>query len=134
MRSKTTYAEKLLDPRWQKKRLEVLQNYDFVCQSCCDGESTLHVHHKHYIRGRKVWEYDNKQLICLCWQCHENQHDIEDKFHDLIARIPLDGPNSRDEVFFLIAGFIGFETKIEYEHEQSLYNLGSVCSDWWVKK
>ena len=134
MRTKTTYAEQLLDPRWQKKRLEVLDYSNFSCEICGDEKSTLHVHHKHYICGRKVWEYDNKQLICLCWQCHKNQHDIEDKFHDLIARIPLDGPNSRDEVFFLIAGFIGFETKIEYEHEQSLYNLGSVCSDWWVKK
>ena len=68
MRSKTTYAEQLLDPRWQKKRLEVLDYADFACEICGDDESTLHVHHKHYIRGRKVWEYDNEQLVCLCRQ------------------------------------------------------------------
>ena len=134
MRSKTTYAEQLLDPRWQKKRLEVLDYAEFACEICGDDESTLHVHHKHYIRCRKVWEYDNEQLICLCRQCHSNQHEIEEKFHDLIARIHLDGPNGRNEVYFLISGFIGFEPEIEYEYEQSLYNLGSFCKDWWVKK
>lgn len=134
MRSKTTYAEQLLDPRWQKKRLEVLDYADFACEICGDDESTLHVHHKHYIRGRKVWEYDNEQLVCLCRQCHTNQHDNEEKFHDLIARIELDGPHSRDEVYFLISGFIGFKPEIEYDYEKALCDLGAFCRDWWVKK
>ncbi len=30
---KQQYASKLKDPRWQKKRLEILQRDDFACQS-----------------------------------------------------------------------------------------------------
>jgi len=41
-----TYAEKLRDPRWQRRRLEKLDAADFHCESCGDGESTLHVHHR----------------------------------------------------------------------------------------
>ncbi len=57
-----------------------------------------------------------------------------EKFNDLIARIPLDGPNNKDEVYFLIAGFIGYEVSIDHPNEQKLFDLGSVCADWWVKK
>ena len=134
MRTKTTYAEQLLDPRWQKKRLEVLSNAEFSCQYCGDGKSTLHVHHKQYIKGRQVWEYENSQLISLCKNCHLDQHENEEKFNDLIARIPLDGPSNKDEVYFLIAGFIGHEVNINHPNEQTIYDLGSVCAEWWVKK
>ena len=134
MRSKTTYAEQLLDPRWQKKRLEVLDYSDFACEVCGDGESTLHVHHKQYIKGRQVWEYDIDQLACLCADCHKDQHGIEEAFHDLIARIPLDGPGNKNEVYYLIAGYIGQEVDYEYEHEKTIYELGNSCLNWWKNK
>ena len=34
MPTKTTSAEQLLDPRWQKKRLEVLDYSNFSCEIC----------------------------------------------------------------------------------------------------
>ncbi len=42
----------------------------FACKKCGDTETTLHVHHKEYHDGAKVWEYDNKYLITLCKDCH----------------------------------------------------------------
>ncbi len=39
------YSEKLKDPRWQKKRLEIFQRDEFHCQQCGDGENTLCVHY-----------------------------------------------------------------------------------------
>ena len=45
------YAEKLKDPRWQKKRLEILERDAWVCQKCFDTKSTLHVHHRIYNGG-----------------------------------------------------------------------------------
>ena len=30
------YSEKLKDPRWQKKRLEILERDNFRCQYCGD--------------------------------------------------------------------------------------------------
>jgi hypothetical protein len=131
---KNTYAEQLLDPRWQKKRLEILDYFNFQCEICGDDKSTLHVHHKRYIRGRKVWEYENKQLACLCKICHSNQHDSEHKFDELIGHIQLDGPNNKDDVYFLIAGFINYEVNISNAKEEKLYQIGNEISDWWVKK
>ena len=65
-----TYSEKLKDPRWQKKRLEVLSNSNFSCDLCLDEKSELHVHHKSYIRDREVWDYDDSNFLCLCFVCH----------------------------------------------------------------
>lgn len=47
--TKSSYSEKLKDPRWQKKRLEVMESNEFCCEMCGDNESTLHVHHKEYL-------------------------------------------------------------------------------------
>lgn len=66
-----TYSEKLKDPRWQKKRLEIFQRDEFKCKFCGDAETELQVHHKEYINGRLPWEYDNEKLVTLCCHCHE---------------------------------------------------------------
>jgi hypothetical protein len=70
-----TYSEKLRDPRWQKKRLEIMQRDGFRCQECTDDSTTLHVHHTRYVKGREPWEYSNGFLVTLCEKCHENMHD-----------------------------------------------------------
>jgi len=67
---KKDYSELLKDPRWQKKRLQILQRDKFKCKLCGDEKATLHVHHKEYINGYAPWEYDNKSLITLCEDCH----------------------------------------------------------------
>lgn len=66
-----SYVDLLKDPRWQRKRLEILQRDDFTCLGCADTTTTLHVHHRRYVRGRKPWEYDNEDLQTLCETCHE---------------------------------------------------------------
>jgi hypothetical protein len=38
-----TYSEKLKDPRWQKKRLEVMKRDDFKCKLCNDETTTLQI-------------------------------------------------------------------------------------------
>lgn len=68
-----TYAEKLKDPRWQKKRLEILNRDEFTCQKCYDTESTLHVHHRYYEKGKEPWEANESALITLCESCHESE-------------------------------------------------------------
>lgn len=64
------YAELLKDPRWQRRRLEVLNAAKFACHSCRSTTETLHVHHLYYVRARKPWEYDDDALVCLCESCH----------------------------------------------------------------
>lgn len=70
---KRTYSEKLRDPKWQKKRLEILSRDEFSCQLCYDTSTTLHVHHRLYIKGNEPWEYDEKLLVTLCETCHEQE-------------------------------------------------------------
>ena len=66
-----SYIELLRDPRWQRKRLEILQRDGWACTGCHDTTKTLNVHHKIYRKGAKPWEYDDTDLITLCEDCHE---------------------------------------------------------------
>jgi hypothetical protein len=65
-----TYSDKLLDPRWQKKRLEVFQRDDFTCKLCGEKTETLHVHHQLYERGYEPWDYPLSILETYCHFCH----------------------------------------------------------------
>ncbi len=62
------YSEKLKDPRWQRKRLEVMQRDDFTCLNCGDKNQTLNVHHKQY--HGNPWESPPESLETLCEYCH----------------------------------------------------------------
>ncbi|PXV54205.1 hypothetical protein SAMN04487785_11415 [Dyella jiangningensis] len=104
-----TYWEKLKDPRWQKKRLEALQSAEFACQVCYDSESTLHVHHKQYFKGREPWEYEVEQLAVLCEACHAEHHASDDELSVVCSFLPMDSPRSRSTVASLIAGYAGQE-------------------------
>jgi hypothetical protein len=66
-----TYAEKLKDPRWQRKRLEILERDKFTCRFCRSTEKTLHVHHRIYLKGRQPWDYEDHVFATLCEDCHE---------------------------------------------------------------
>lgn len=68
--AKKSYAEKLKDPRWQKKRLAIFKRDGWRCKLCGDDETTLQVHHKKYIDGNEPWDYSNSDLITLCEHCH----------------------------------------------------------------
>lgn len=70
------YKEQFSDPRWQKRRLEILQRDGFMCQKCGDNKTTLHVHHKFYTDGKCVWEYGDAALITLCSECHELEEKL----------------------------------------------------------
>jgi 5-methylcytosine-specific restriction endonuclease McrA len=106
MATKTDYAQQLLHPNWQRKRLEVLQDAEFHCERCGDGESTLHVHHKHYVKGRKAWEYTRHELSALCETCHQAEHDKWPARSALLAMLDVDGPYGIDKFLAYGAGAI----------------------------
>ena len=76
-----TYQEQIKSPKWQKKRLEILDLRGFKCEKCSCEEKQLHVHHRFYLKGRKAWEYDNDVFQVLCHSCHENEHKKEDNIN-----------------------------------------------------
>lgn len=59
MKENLSYSEKLKHPLWQKKRLEIMQRDDFMCQSCGENDKTLNVHHLKYLKNHEIWDCDN---------------------------------------------------------------------------
>lgn len=80
------YSEKLKDPRWQKKRLEILNRDNFKCQNCNKKDKELQVHHLTYLKDCEPWEYQEYCLITLCVDCH-TQRTVQ----DLIVKCIEDG-------------------------------------------
>ena len=87
----STYWELLKDPRWQRKRLEVLERDGWACRQCKDTTTTLNVHHVYYERGRKPWEYENEALVSLCEPCHERLTGQLADLHKLIGCLASEG-------------------------------------------
>lgn len=69
-----TYSEKLKDPRWQRRRLEVMQAADFRCEWCGDASSPLHVHHLKYTG--EPWDAPAEDLECLCESHHTERTEL----------------------------------------------------------
>lgn len=85
---KKTYSEKLKDPRWQKKRLQIFERDKFTCTGCGETKKTLHVHHALYLKNKDPWDYENDFLHTLCENCHSLRGEVEDAFKECLARLP----------------------------------------------
>lgn len=122
-----TYSQKLKDPRWQKKRLEILNRDNFTCRCCGDSESTLHVHHKMYISGRDVWDYDNMLLITLCELCHTSQHEQKKEYETLLLETLYMKGFSYDDLRELACCFYYYTPFIK--HDIVNRSLGCLLND-----
>jgi hypothetical protein len=98
---KITYAEKLKDPRWQKKRLEIFQRDKFRCMECFSDEKSLQVHHIAY-KGKDPWDTPNKLLVTYCHECHQKEEDSLKVVGEMFVKIMrADGENSIGMEYFL---------------------------------
>lgn len=68
------YVELLKDPRWDKKRKQILRRDGCQCRKCHIQNVPIHVHHIYYIGTRKPWEAPDQYLISLCKECHDKEH------------------------------------------------------------
>ncbi|HUX44124.1 MAG TPA: hypothetical protein VMV57_05170 [Terracidiphilus sp.] len=66
------YNEKLKDPRWQRRRLEIFQRDNWQCQLCSRTDLELHVHHL-YRTTENPWDEPDLHLLTVCRLCHEQQ-------------------------------------------------------------
>lgn len=94
-----TYSEKLSDPRWQKRRLDILQRDNFSCQYCYSKDKKLNVHHRYYVSKRDPWIYPSWALVSICDDCHQSYHSYSMNyfynFEDFIDS--LSGGNYTDD-------------------------------------
>ncbi len=84
------YWQLLRDPRWQRKRLEVMERDNFACMECGDKGQTLNVHHCYYERGLMPWEYSAAVLKTLCEPCHEKVSEYIQLIKKAIGTLPLE--------------------------------------------
>lgn len=92
------YSDKLKDPRWQKKRLEVMARDNFACKLCGDSESTLNVHHKKYTESN-IWDERLDNLITLCNHCHYIIHNYNTYIHRKIDIFGFDFKIFKSKIF-----------------------------------
>lgn len=83
MSEKIPYREQFKDPRWQRRRLEILKGADFTCVECGNTMDEFHVHHRYYVPERMVWEYPDFALLAVCHICHEKEHQTVKSIHFL---------------------------------------------------
>lgn len=102
------YSEKLRDPRWQKKRLEILSRDIWKCQLCGDSKNTLHVHHRRYLSKIDPWEYPDSLLVSLCEECHEIERAERSSYEDDLLEI-LKEKFFAPDLFDLLHGFYELE-------------------------
>jgi len=55
-----------------------MQKADYQCQDCGNKEKQLNVHHQYYISKRDPWQYPDWALKCLCKDCHDERHKIDE--------------------------------------------------------
>lgn len=91
------YAEKLRDPRWQRKRLEIMERDRWECRDCHSKEKTLTVHHHFYLRTADPWEYPDYLLSTLCQDCHEERQPLEEAALASVAKQLRHVPKQRLE-------------------------------------
>lgn len=101
--AKKSYFEMLRDPRWQRRRLQIMELAEFKCEHCESGEKTLNVHHKLYRKGAAPWEYEDHELQCLCEDCHEIEHQWRKRLDAAVAEI---GPGRLEELVGYAEGIV----------------------------
>lgn len=102
-----SYKDKLLDPRWQRKKNDILQRDAYTCQNkkCNCTTRTLHVHHLDYIGSIEPWDYPNDMLITLCSDCHAKEDGRPELEKNLANTLRLKG--------FLFSDLLAFSSKID---------------------
>lgn len=83
------YFEKLKDPRWQKKRLEILERDEWTCTVCGRSDLSLHVHHGYYEGRMEPWEYHDETLHTVCEACHDQADCLRRDVQYQMAKLPI---------------------------------------------
>lgn len=87
MTTNSDFSEQYKDPRWQKKRLEIMQRDRFSCNICGEDEKTLNVHHKYYLKNTMPWEYNDQSLVTLCESCHAQEHEQKEHSETMLMEM-----------------------------------------------
>lgn len=100
------YSDKLRDPRWQKKRLKILERDEWACRGCFDSENTLVVHHLRYLPDKEPWDYPDGLLLTLCEECHRQEREHRPYVEQGLLDILKEKGFLCDDIAVLNGGFV----------------------------
>lgn len=106
------YSDKLKDPRWLERRIEILARDGNTCTRCGATDVRLEVHHTYYEMGMEPWEYEPTSLITVCVPCHGIEDDLRVSLRKLIGCVP---PGVRDQIFGYVHG----------QYKKAFYEMGN---------
>jgi len=93
-----TYSALLKDPRWQKKRLKILERDNWTCRDTGDSEQELQVHHCWYAKG-SPWETPDEYLLALSKDAHFQRQTLESRGKKALGRLfALSDPAQLEEI------------------------------------
>lgn len=70
------YKDQLDDDRWKAFRWFVMKIRGKKCE-ICGSTRCIQVHHTHYERNFKAWEYSCRDVLVVCADCHKKIHKIQ---------------------------------------------------------
>lgn len=75
LNEKLDYHEYIKSPEWKETSRRAKERADYRCQLCNrkGDDTTLHTHHRTYVRLGIEFDED---LIVLCSSCHKKHHGI----------------------------------------------------------
>jgi hypothetical protein len=126
---KPSYTDLLKHPKWQRKRLEIMQRADFKCEECDNDEVTLNVHHSYYKKDHAPWEYPNESLHCLCENCHERITNIQNRLNRQVRKL-----SKRYDCLLMLLGYaLGIESEIDLDVpiEVFSHDIAVGLADYW---
>ena len=84
------HLQRLTDPRWIAKRLEILAVRGNDCEGCDAKGEVVHVHHGFYEGDRYPWNYPDDSLHVLCPTCHGKAQALMVQMNRLLGTLTLE--------------------------------------------
>ena len=125
------YRIKLKDPKWIERANNIRHLDDYECIDCglsfVKDKDKLDVHHTYYDFNKEIYDYPDKNLICLCHSCHSKEHKIgkslDAKFKKYLKSLKKEGLLSSqiDKIM---------DTLIDIsENNSTISNFSNICKD-----
>lgn len=79
-----SFAAQYQTEEWRQFSRTIKASRGKFCECCRRADVTLHAHHAFYEPGKKLWEYDQADMVVLCEGCHKGLHEELKKFRKFV--------------------------------------------------
>ena len=79
-----TYTEQLKSQEWSNFSHRIRSERCNACAICRRTDVVTQVHHKYYDFKRRLWEYDDQEVMLVCDLCHASIHKELNEFRKYV--------------------------------------------------